>query len=366
MRLNPYIKASGNTTPIIMLDVIIALLPVIVISVVAFGTMAILLIGTSVLSAILTDMIFSGLLLKNRKAVFDGSSIVTALLLTFTVSPLTPWYVLAFGSSLAVLFGKILWGGLGRNRFNPALVGREIMTVIFPAIIGASGIWATSYYVNVSSVNLFPGLESSYLSSYISALIYKTNGAMGEYSSLFIVLGGLYLLIRKRISWHIPIAVILVFHLCFWLTKDLTEIRYSIAGLLFGAIFMATDMPSSPNNKVGKLYYGGMIGLVTFLLISGGVRFEYLSYSILILNGFSSRISEVFIPRVWGTRNNKYKKIENVFLLTLSILGVTLAVLSLHNLGLQAILLFVFMAFLLFKFIFSSQIVASYRTYRII
>ncbi len=362
MRLNPYIKASGNTTPIIMFDVIIALLPVIVISVVAFGTMAILLIGTSVLSAILTDMIFSGLLLKNRKAVFDGSSIVTALLLTFTVSPLTPWYVLAVGSSLAVLFGKILWGGLGKNRFNPALVGREIMTVIFPAIIGASGIWVTSSYVNVPSANFFPGLESSY----ISALIYKTSGAMGEYSSLFIVLGGLYLLIRKRISWHIPVAVILVFHLCFWLMNDLTEIRYSIAGLLFGTMFMATDMPSSPDNKVGKLYYGAMIGLVTFLLILGGVRFEYLSYSILILNGFSSRITETFIPRVWGTKNNKYKKIENVFLLTLSILGVTLAVLSLHNLGLQAILLFAFVAFLLFKFIFSSQIVDSYKTDRII
>ncbi len=361
MKLNPYIKAPKNSTPRIMLDVIIALLPLVVTAYVAFGLHAMFLIFISVFSAVVTDFIFSGILLKNWRSVFDFSSVVTAILLAFIISPLTPWYVLGVGSSSAVLVGKILWGGLGKNLFNPALVGREIMTSLFPAVLGASGIWATQSLVNVQSHNFFPGLESDYLNSYLSGLIYKTSGALGEYSSVLIILGGLYLLLRRRISWHIPTALLTVFYLCFWFVEDGDDLKYSIAGLLFGTIFMATDMPSSPNNNSGKLYYGGMIGLVTFLLILGGVRFEYLSYSILILNGFSSWISEVFTPRVWGMKVNWYIKIEQIFLLTLSILGVTLAVISLYKFDLQFWLIFIFIAYILYKFTvqFKNEIAKS-------
>ncbi len=350
MKLNPYIKAPKNSTPRIMLDVIIALLPLVIAAYLAFGLHAMFLIFISVFSAVLTDYIFSGILLKNWRSVFDLSSVVTALLLAFIISPLTPWYVLATGSSAAVLIGKILWGGLGKNLFNPALVGREMMTSFFPAVLGASGIWATKSLVNVQAHNFFPGLESNYLNSYLSGLIYKTSGALGEYSSALIILGGMYLILRKRISWHIPTALLTVFYICFWFVEDGDDLKYSIAGLLFGTVFMATDMPSSPNNNGGKLYYGAMIGLVTFLMIWGGVRFEYLSYSILILNGFSSWISEVFTSRVWGTKTNWYIKIEQMFLLTLSILGVTLAVLSLYKFELQSLLIYIFIGYILYKF----------------
>ncbi len=355
MNFNPYIRAQRNTTPIIMLDVIIALLPIVIASGIAFGIKALLLIFTAALSAVLTDFIFSGILLKNKKAVFDGSSIVTGLLIALIVSPLTPWYVLAFGASMAVLVGKILWGGLGKNHFNPALVGREMMTTFFPAVLGSSGIWATQYFVNVPAMDFFPGLESGYLNSYLSGLIYKTTGALGEYSSALIILGGLYLLIRRRISWHIPTALLTVFYACFWFVEDGDDLKYSIAGVLFGTIFMATDMPSSPNSNSGKLYYGSMIGLVNFLLIWGGVRFEYLSWSILILNGFSIRINEVFKPRVWGTKINWYAKFEKIFLLTISILGVTLAALSLYRYDLQSVLIYVFMGYIILKFWFNFR-----------
>ncbi len=353
--LNPFIKAPRNTTPIIMLDVIIALLPIVVVSGIAFGIKALLLIGISVLSAALTDFVFSDLLLKKAKSVFDGSSIVTGLLIALIVSPLTPGYVLAIGASSGVLAGKILWGGLGKNLFNPALVGREVMTAIFPAVMGASGIWATKSYINIPAEQFFPGLESHYLNSYLSSMIYKTNGALGEYSSLLIITGGLYLLIRRRISWHIPTALLTVFFACFWFVNEGDDLKYSVAGILFGTIFMATDMPSSPNNNNGKLYYGAMIGLVTFILIWGGIRFEYLSYSILILNGFSIRISEIFKPRVWGMKTDWYKKAEQIFMLTLSIFGVTLAVLSLHKYNLQSILLYIFIGYIILKYSFSYR-----------
>lgn len=358
MSLNPYIKARNNRTPQIMLDVIIALVPLLVVSGIAYGLQALFLFLVAIAAALLTDFVCSLLLLRNRKSVFDGSSVVTALLLTFTLSPITPWYVVATGAAAAILFGKVCWGGLGKNRFNPALVGREIMTAFFPAVLGSAGIWATSSAVNVTARNFFPGLEVGYLDSYLSGLIYKTSGAMGEYSILLIAMGGLYLLARKRISWHIPTALLFVFFAGFWLVDDGASLRYSVAGVLFGAIFMATDMPSSPGNNPAKLFFGGMIGLVTFLLIWGGIRFEYVSYSILILNGFGPVISEVFKPRVWGEKVDWIQKSEKVFFLILAIWGVSFAVLSLARFDFIPYLVFLYMAYLLFKFrvSFSKQI----------
>lgn len=350
MPLNPFIKEQKNSTPRIMLDVLIALLPLIALSIVAYGVKAIWLVSVAVLTALATDFIFSSVLLKSRKSIFDGSSVVTALLITFTVSPLTPYYVLAFGSAAAVLFGKILWGGLGKNRFNPALVGREIMSAIFPSVLGSAGIWATSSSVNVPAQNFFPGLESEYLNSYFSGLIYKTSGAMGEYSTVLIIIGGVYLLMRKRISWHIPFALLTAFITCIWLHPDGDSLWYSTSGLLFGTIFMATDMPSSPNNNYGKLYYGVMIGLVAFILIWGGIRFEYMSFSILILNGFSHKVSSLFSPAPWGTQHNWLIKTEEIILLTLAILGVTFAVLSIHTYHFGVYLIYVYLIYMIYKF----------------
>lgn len=352
MKQNPYIRPGFNDTRTVMLDVIIALLPLVAVAGLAFGQKALLLIGTSVGTAILTDAVFSALLLKKYNAALDGSAVVTGLLLAFTISPMIPLSIVAFGAFSAVLFGKIVWGGLGKNRFNPALVGREFMSVFFASVMTSSGVWQTGALVNVPSGNLFPELKYPYLDSYLSGLIYKTSGALGEYSVLLIVLGGLYLLIRRRIDWRIPLALSAVFALLFWLVEDGDDLRFSVAGVLLGTIYMATDMPSSPSTPQGKLYYGAMIGLVAFILIALDVRFEYMSYSILILNGFSYTISHIFRPRVWGERVDWKKKCEQFFLLTLSVLGVTLAVLSLHYYGMISYLVYAYIIYTLFKLSF--------------
>ena len=352
MKVNPHIKPKNNSTSIVMLDVIIALLPLVVAAYIAYGQQALLLIATAIVSAILADFLFSALYARKFTTVLDGSAVITALLLSFTLSPVTAWYVVAFGGFSAVIFGKMLWGGLGKNRFNPALVGREFMAAFFP-VMASSAIWDTKRLINIESMDIFGGLQDSYLSGYLSDLIYKPTGAMGEYSIALIALGGLYLILRKRISWHIPFMLLAVFSIGFWLVDDGDDLKYSIAGVLLGSLFMATDMPSSPNSPFGKMYYGGMIGLVSFIFIAAGVRFEYMSFSILILNGFSSQINDVFRPRVWGREEDTKIKVEKIFLLTLTVLAITMAVLSLHYYQLIHYLVYIYIIYIIFKFNFS-------------
>lgn len=249
MHSNPYIKPKRSHTSILMLDVIIALLPLIIVAYLAYGYKALVLLAISCCAALVTDLIFGTLFLKNIKTVLDGTAIITALLLAFTISPATPWYIVAFGASAAVLFGKIVWGGLGKNKFNPALVGREFMVAFFPAIMGSATIWITKPLINISHHNFFPGLKNEYLAEYLSGILYSPHGAMGEYSLVAIALGGLYLLFRNRISWHIPVSLLLVFLSCFWILDTGEHLNFSMGGVLLGAIFMATDMPSSPTNS---------------------------------------------------------------------------------------------------------------------
>lgn len=352
MNLSPYIKPRFNGTQMVMLDVVIALLPLVFVGWLAYGAVMFGQIGVALLAALLTEFLFSAILLRKYNTLLDGSAVVTSLLLVFTLSPVTPWYIVAFGAFAAILFGKIVWGGLGKNRFNPALVGREFMAVFFATAMTSPNIWKTQDLVQESAANLFPGIGHTYLSDHLSSMVFRTSGAMGEYSILALVLGGLYLLVRNRISWHIPLSLIGVFTLLMWLPGN-EGLKFSLGGILLGTIFMATDMPSSPTTANGKLYYGLMIGAVTYTLIKGGVRFEYMSYSILLLNGFTDRISLVFRPRTWGELRNWKKDTEEVFVLTLKILSLALAVICLYDYGLVSYLVFIYIIYIIFKFNYS-------------
>ncbi len=230
----PYIH-SGNRVWKVMLDVLLALLPLVAVAYLAQGMQALLAIGISVGSALITEFIFAWFLLDKRASLKDGTALITALLLAFTLSPATPWYVIAFGSSMAILFGKILWGGLGKNLFNPALVGREFMTAFFPVIMSSGTLWAMKGTGPVAPVALFGGWADNSLMQYLDSLLYKTTGAMGEYSALLLCGGGLFLLLRNRISWHIPVAMFVTFFLLLQLFAD-KRLVYSVGGLLLGTL----------------------------------------------------------------------------------------------------------------------------------
>ena len=341
----PFVR-KGVSTSQVMTDVIVSLLPCIAVSYLAFGFVPLMVILIAVGSAVAAEFIFSAIFLKNTDSIADGSAIITGILLSFTIAPFTPLYVVAFGGAMAVIFGKLLWGGIGRNIFNPALVGREFMAIFFPAIMASRTIWYDKTAVNMSEISLFGD-------KFYDQLLYKASGAIGEYSVLLLILGGMYLLVRRRISWHIPTALLVVFSALLLIFSFFTDykIQFSLGGLLLGTIFMATDMPSSASTKYGKLYYGAMIGIVAIICILNDVKYEYMSYSILLLNAFVHPINWVFRPKVWGQKLDIYTRLWQGLSVTGGVLLVTFAVIYLHHLGAIMYLLFIFILFCVIRFI---------------
>lgn len=336
----PFVRTK-DTTRKVMTDVVIALLPCIVMSYFAFGYVPLLAILVSVGSALIGEFIFSALFLKKKDSILDGSAIVTGILLALTLAPFTPLYVVAFGGAMSVIFGKLIWGGLGRNMLNPALVGREFMTIFFPAVMTSSSIWFNKDALNYIAIKPFSFLGDNSFIDYLNTLFFKASGAIGEYSIFFLVLGGVYLLLKRRISWHIPFALLSVFSLLTWIFAGY-DLKFSMGGLLLGTIFMATDMPSSSTTKGGKLYYGVMIAVSAILFIVNDVRYEYMSYSILLVNAFSRLISDAFPPKVWGHKYDYTKTIKYAGLLTIAILAATYLVIVLHNYDAIKYLLFAY------------------------
>lgn len=350
----PFIQHK-NTVRSIMLDVIVALLPISFVAYWAFGYYSLLVMGSCVAACLVSDWIFGFVFLKQKTFLPDGSGIITGLLLAFTLSPITPWYIAAFGGATAVLFGKILWGGVGKNRFNPALVGREFMSVFFPAVMSGGALWNLSSYVEHPKWDFTPFFHTKAAADSLSGLLYQPSGAVGEYSLLLILLGGLYLVWRRRISWHIPVTFLLAFWAMRGVLPEGSIGHFSMNGILVGCIYMATDMPSSPSYKDAKLYYGLMLGVVVAILLFSGVSFAYMSYGILILNGFNDKISEVLRPDAWGHATSKSKRWEYIAYLTLAILTVTMAVVSLHYAGLIHIPVYLFIGYIILKYFYQHQ-----------
>lgn len=338
----PFVRKDDSTSKV-MTDVILALLPCVAMSYLAFGYVPLMVVLVAVGSALITEFVFSAIFFKNTESVSDGSAIITGILLAFTIAPFTPLHVVAFGGAMAVLFGKLLWGGLGRNIFNPALVGREFMVVFFPVVMGSRTIWYDKTAVNLQEINIFGD-------SFFNQLFFKASGAIGEYSIFFLVLGGLFLLLRRRISWHIPFALLVAFTILLFVLSG-KNIQFSLGGLLLGAIFMATDMPSSASTNYGKLYYGAMIGIVAGLCILNDVRYEYMSYSILLLNAFAKPIDWVFRPQVWGEKADAMTRAWQAISVTAGILVASFAVIYLHHLGAIMYLIFIYILFCVVRFI---------------
>ncbi len=355
----PFIKSTGSVR-VIMFDVIIALLPLSIAAWWAFGSRSLTVIACSVLSCVLCDLLCELVFLQQRKYMPDGSGIITGLLLAYTLSPLTPWYVVVFAAVCAVLFGKVLWGGLGKNKFNPALVGREFATAFFPASMTGASIWNTSFYVEHRSLDIFSFVNNAKLADSLEELVYRPAGALGEYSLPLLLLGGIYLVFRNRITLHIPLAFLIGLSLCQVIFPAGALAGMSIGGLLLGGIYMATDMPTSPSHHAGKLFYGLALALIVATLYYNGVRFAYMSYGILILNGVSDRVNEVFKPVSWGRDDHLSGRWERITLLSLFIAAITLAVISLHQLHAVPYLVYLLAAYILFKYYTKHQYTIIY------
>ena len=348
---SPYIRTKDNVTKV-MLDVVIALLPVIFISYLAYGIAPILVILSSIVGAICAEFIFSAIFYKKYNSVMDLSAVVTGTLLGLTLAPFTPLYVVLFGGASAVIFGKLMFGGLGRNEFNPALIGREFMTIFFPAVMTSGAIWYNEEALKLTNVNIFNFLGESGLTTYLNESFLNVSGAIGEYSIILLILGGLYLLLKDRITWHIPTGMFLTIFLGMYILEKIgVEINLSLGGLLLGGIFMATDMPTTPTTPLAKVYYGKMVGIVILLCWIHNIQYETLSYSILLVNAFAKPINNIFRPKVFGKNVNWKLRLLKGFILFLGIVISMEILILLHNLGYIKYVIYAYIVYTMIGFI---------------
>lgn len=341
LSFTPYIRTEIEVRDI-MKDVIISLFPAIIASALVYGTRALLLIAFSVLSAVVTEKLFSKYFLNDNNSVHDLSAVITGILLAMTLAPLTPLPIVIFGACMAVIFGKLIYGGIGKNIFNPAVVGQEFMTVFFSSAMSSGTIWFSQELIQLSKIKFFAGFHNSSITNYLDGLLLTSSGSVGAYSAFALILGGLYLLLKNRISWHIPVSLFATFFLVSIFLRN--NINISTGGLLLTGIFMATDMPTSPSSASGKIYYGIMLGLVIGLLSILGVKNEILSYVLLILNPFTRIINKVFRPVVFGydVKEEMLKESGKMILLTLGIFAFAIIFTGFHKVGAMPYLVYLY------------------------
>ena len=300
---SPHIRGDFRTSRL-MLDVVIALLPSLVIGAYVLGVQALLVALVSVAAAVATEVLYSALT-KKRLTVIDGSAMVTGLLFAMTLPVSVPLWLAAAGSAFAILAVKLLWGGLGQNIFNPALLARAFVMLLFPALLtnyASSGVYAVSSATPLHHM-VMPALpEQSVLDMFIG----NCPGSIGELSALALLAGGAYLVARKVISPRIPLAYIgtvAIVTLVFHKTDDaLSWMLYQLfsGGLMLGAIFMATDYVTSPVTKMGQYVYGIGCGVLTVIFRYFGLFPEGVTYAILLMNLLVWVIDRYTPPRIYG------------------------------------------------------------------
>lgn len=299
---------SDESTKKIMWRVNLALVPALLVGIAYFGLNALLIALVSVACCCLFQWIIEKFFFKTPSTVCDGSAVVTGLLLAFNVPATREMIALvAIGALIAIGVGKMTFGGLGRNPFNPALVGRVFLLISFPVqmttwpnpdLFGFASVATTDATTGATILSLFnEGVGSDY--STLDLLIGHMGGSWGEVSALAILIGAIYLLIRKTISWHIPVAFIgtaFIFSGILWLCDStafmdpLTTILSG--GIMLGACFMATDMVTSPMAKSAQLIFGFGCGLLTIIIRNWGAYPEGVSFAILLMNAVTPLLNK--------------------------------------------------------------------------
>lgn len=310
---------SDETTKKIMYRVVYAMIPALLWSVFVFGADALRVTLIAVAACIGFEYIIQKYLLKITPSVTDGSALITGILLAFNVPANLPWWIIIIGSLAAVGIGKLSFGGLGSNVFNPALVGRVFLLISFPVqmtswpVTGEEAVdgMTTATPLGIIKEGLTSGTPVSQLTSELPTsagmILGNMSGSLGEVSALLLILGGLYMLYKKVITWHIPVSVIgtvAAVATIFWLVDPTSYVNpvYHIftGGLMLGALFMATDMVTSPMTPKGQLIFGAGIGIITISIRLFGAYPEGISFAILIMNAFTPLINNYVKPKRFG------------------------------------------------------------------
>ncbi len=347
IRTSPHIKAKV-TTDVIMRNVVYAMLPVCVFAVWSFGLSALALIVTTTAACVLTEHLvcrFAG----KPTTVADFSAVITGILLALTLPPGIPLWMGASGGVIAILLGKALFGGLGFNTFNPALVARAFLQAAFPMAMTrwippfVAGRFAQFVPTSLALPFLSPDTKAAALDDYLARAMVDgwtgatplpmqkyagvttetfdlfaglVPGSTGETCAVLILLGGAYLVARGMMNWRITVAMLGTAYLMSWVfylvdnSNPTPGFMLFSGGLMLGAVFMATDMVASPTTPLGVWIYGGLMGFLTILIrVEGGLP-EGVMYAILLGNAVSPIIENLTQPRVFGTRTAKRQRNE--------------------------------------------------------
>lgn len=306
---SPHIRTK-TTTQRIMLDVLIALLPATVAGVVLFGWKALAIVGVCVAGAVLSEFLFN-LICKKKQTVADLSAAVTGLILALCLPSSTQLWQCALGSVFAIIVVKCLFGGLGCNFANPAATARVFLLIAFAGSVAggvATNFTPTDLVAGATPLELIKNGRIEELPKLLDMALGNRGGAIGETCAPALVLGGLYLIIRRVIHWHTPAIYIgTVFLLSLAVTQDPILALYEVlgGGLLIAAFFMITDYVSTPINKVGKMVFAFGCGIITVLIRFWGSYPEGVSFAILLMNILSPYIEKLCTKKPLGKAGKK-------------------------------------------------------------
>ena len=321
---SPHIRSNEDTRSI-MLDVIIALLPALAWSVYAFGWKALLLTAVSVVSCVFWEWAYRKLM-KKSSMIGDLSAVVTGILLSFVCPVDLPWWAVIIGAFFSIVVVKQLYGGIGCNFLNPALAGRAILLASYATAMttwslpsskkALADVISTATPLQImkeGTVEKFAELTTNYTVG--DMFIGRIGGSLGEVSALALLLGGAWLLIRKVISWHTPVAFIGTVAILTLISAPagIDNVQYMLynvfgGGLMLGAFFMATDYATSPVTKPGQLIFGIGCGLITCFIRRFGSYPEGVCYSILIMNCTTWLLDKYIRPTIYGAVKKEKKE----------------------------------------------------------
>ena len=309
---SPHLHTSTSTKSL-MRDVVIALLPAVVVSVLFYGWAELLVLGVSVASCVLLEYLITKYLLKGACTIGDWSAVITGVLLALNLPASTPWWVVFIGAVVAIGVAKMTFGGLGQNLFNPAIAGRVFLLISFPTYMTN---WTKpAGFISSAAVDAFTGATPLDLAKagavgsldYCDMLFLNIGGSAGELSAIALLIGFAYLLVRRVIKPYITlsiIATVAVFSGIFWAIDPATYtdpvFNILTGGLLLGSIFMATDYVTSPMSNWGGVIFGVGIGLITMLIRYFGAYPEGVSFAILIMNSVVPLINKVCHTKKYG------------------------------------------------------------------
>ncbi len=307
---SPHVHGSESTHGI-MRSVILAMIPALAVSTAIFGLDALVVSAVAVISCVLFEFLIQKFMVKGTTTVCDLSAVVTGLLLGFNLPSSLPLWIVVIGAFVSIAIAKMTFGGLGKNPFNPALVGRVFLLLAYPAQMTTFPMLETDAFSGATPLAAVKSgavtLDSVDLSS---MCIGGIPGSLGEVAALALLVGGIFLVWRKVITWHIPVSILgtmAVIAVAYAAATGSSPVLFPLfhifaGGAMLGAIFMATDYSTSPMTHKGMLVYGVGIGFITMCIRLWGAYPEGMSFAILIMNSLVPLINKYVKPQRFGVK----------------------------------------------------------------